>query len=558
VTGRPRPAVVALPSGYRPGRSAAAVAARHGIADVVKLSSNELAFDPLPSVAAALRDAIDDIAIYPDHGATALRSALAVGLGVDAAQVAIGAGSVGLLQQLMLAYVDRGDGVAFCWPSFEAYPMYASIVEADQARPPLRRQTFDLAALAASITDRTKLAFIANPNNPTGTVVGTAEIVAMLERVPSSCLVVLDEAYAEFVTDPRVDDSTALIDRFSNLVVLRTFSKAHGLAALRVGYAIGHPDVIAAIDRTLVPFVVNAMGQCAALASIAAHDEMRERVTTVVAERASVAGSLRRAGWGVPEPHGNFVWLPAGRASTELSAGLERRSVVTRPFPDVGVRVTIGAPDANDRFLQAFADISIDADRWGLPTGDLAVRVGHHLAELDDVLARLDVHAACAQAVGRTDPDPATGERWDAGQIWAHLAEFGSFWRQELRTIVDSPLRPVGVVPFGRTKRDPHRVAMIEQHRHEPVAVLTATVRRDVAAFRSDLAELTAVDWTRRGWHETLGEMDLWTFLDHFVTGHYAEHANQLDELRRDSRARESCAIDSRPVGAGASGGPRD
>ena len=250
-----------------------------------------------------------------------MRATIAGSLGVTADRVTVGAGSVGLLQQLALTYLDRGDEVAFCWPSFEAYPQFAGLVEAAQISPPLRRQTFDLDALADAVTPDTKLVLIANPNNPTGTIVGTDEIAALVERVPPTCLVVVDEAYAEFVTDPRITDSMALLDRYPNVLVLRTFSKAHALAALRIGYAIGHPDVIAALDRTLVPFVVNGLGQHAAIASLAAVDEMRERVAVVVAERTSVAAALRRSGWGVPEPQGNFVWLPAGARRPRSASG---------------------------------------------------------------------------------------------------------------------------------------------------------------------------------------------------------------------------------------------
>lgn len=352
MTGRPRPAIAALPA-YKPGRSAAAAEADHGVVDAIKLASNEAPFGPLPSVAGAISAGIEQINLYADHGATTLREALAAFLSVDVEQVAIGAGSAGILQQLLLAYCDRGDQVAMCWPSFEAYPVFAMLVEAEQIRVPLRDEAFDLPALAAAITPRTKIVFVTNPNNPTGTTVGTDEISVFLDTVPRDCLVVLDEAYTEFVTDDRVTDSTRLLADHDNLVITRTFSKAHGLAALRVGYAVGHPDVIAMIDRTLVPFAVNGLAQRAAVASVAARDEMADRVAGVVAERSRVADALRADGWSVPVPQGNFVWLPVGDAAAPLGTELERNGVVTRSFPDIGIRVTVSDHTSNDRFLAA-------------------------------------------------------------------------------------------------------------------------------------------------------------------------------------------------------------
>lgn len=235
----------------------------------------------------------------------------------------------------------------------------------------------------------------------------------------------------------------------------------------------------------------------------------------------------------VPEPQGNFVWLPAGRSSIVIGVELERLGVVTRVFSDVGVRVTIADQASNDRFLDAFHAVSVnlDAVEWGLPTGDLARRVADELTQLDVVGGRLRQHAESGRTAGFTDPDEPTGERWDEGQLWAHLAEFGAYWRRELHTIVDAVID--GPVPFGRTKRDPHRRAMIESGRNEPIDRLHAAVVDHVAAFRADLAEMTTADWSRRGIHETLGEMDLWAFLGHFVTGHYREHADQLDGLVR-------------------------
>ena len=356
MTGRPRAAVAALP-GYQPGRSAAAVAAEHGIADAIKMASNELPFGPLPSVAGAISGGIEHLGLYADHGAAVLRADIAAFVGLDADQVTVGAGSAGILQQLVLSYVGVDDKVAMCWPSFEAYPLFTALVEAEEIRVPLLDETFDLPSLAAAIDADTKLAFVTNPNNPTGTVVGTDEIIGFLGSVPPTCLVVLDEAYSEFVTDERVTDSTLLLPDHPNLVITRTFSKAHGLAGLRVGYALGHPEVIGMIDRTLVPFAVNELAQRAARASIDAASEMRARVAAVVAERTRVTGALRDGGWNIPEPQGNFVWLPVTADAAALGNDLERRGVVTRAFAGVGVRVTIASRDWNDRFLAALAEV---------------------------------------------------------------------------------------------------------------------------------------------------------------------------------------------------------
>lgn len=359
VTGRPRPSIAALPA-YRPGRSAAAAEADHGVIDAVKLASNEAPFSPLPSVAEAISAGIGQVNLYPDHGAAALRSELAAHLNVASNQVTVGAGSAGILQQILLAYVAPGDAVAMCWPSFEAYPIFARLVEAEEIRVPLHDETFDLPALAAAITHQTKVAFVTNPNNPTGTVVATAEIEMLLDAVPDTCIVVLDEAYAEFVDDPRVTDSTPLLADHPNLVITRTFSKAHGLAGLRVGYAYGSPEVIEMIDRTLAPFAVNDLAQRSARASLAAVDEMQSRVANVVVERDRVTETLRAAGWTTPNPQGNFVWLPVGALAADLGVALEQRGVVVRAFPEVGVRVTISTETANDRFLEAILHAATD------------------------------------------------------------------------------------------------------------------------------------------------------------------------------------------------------
>ncbi len=349
---RPLDRVDALPA-YRPGRSAAAAMADHGIASAVKLASNELALDPLPSVAKAIEAAVATTHLYPDHGALELRRALADHAGVAPERVTVGAGSVGLLQQLFLAYAGPGDEVVYGWPSFEAYPVFVALTGADAVAVPLDGQTVDAAAVAACLGERTRLVLVANPNNPTGTAITADDLERIADALPDGALLVVDEAYREFVTDPDVPDAVALFGHRDDVCVLRTFSKAHGLAALRVGYLIGPPGVVATVDRTLVPFAVNTLGQAAALASLAALDEVTDRVAGVTTERARVIETLRADGWSVEDSQANFTWLPVGDRATALGLALEQAGVVTRAFDGVGVRVTVGRPADNNQFLAA-------------------------------------------------------------------------------------------------------------------------------------------------------------------------------------------------------------
>lgn len=352
MTGRPRPALTDLPA-YKPGRSVEQALAEYGIDSAVKLASNELPWGPLPSVAGAISSGIEQLHLYADTRAAALRERIARHHDLEPDQVTVGNGSVTLLQRLALSYVDAGEKIAMCWPSFEAYPMFAALVGAQETRVPLVDERFDLGALAAAVDDHTKLAFVTNPNNPTGTAVSTEAIEAFCRSIPSSCLIVLDEAYAEFVTASDVTDSTKLLERFDNLVITRTFSKAHGLAGLRVGYALGDPEVIGMLDRTQVPFSVNELAQRAAIASLDAADEMGARVASVINERTRVAETLRERSWNVPDAQANFVWLPLGEQSAATGERLESRGVITRVFDGVGIRATIGDTAMNDLLLDA-------------------------------------------------------------------------------------------------------------------------------------------------------------------------------------------------------------
>jgi histidinol-phosphate aminotransferase len=355
-----RPAVQALPA-YKPGRNPADLAREIGVDRAIKLASNEVAFPPLPAVVQAVAEAVTESNRYPDNGAAVLTNALAQRYGVDPAQVATGCGAVTLCQELAQAYSEPGTSIAFAWRSFEMYPLLAQVAGARAVQVPLTpgrpggpADTHDLDALLAAIDDTTRLVFVCNPNNPTGTAVRRAELERFLDAVPASTLVVLDEAYREFVDDADVPDGVELMRGRPNVVVLRTFSKAWGLAGLRVGYLLAEdPAVAEAVRKTHVPFSVSMVAQAAAVAALASEDEVRRRCAAVVAERTRLTTALRERGLEVSDTQANFVWLPVGEQAAALAAALESRAVITRPFAGEGVRVSIGMPEEDDAFLAA-------------------------------------------------------------------------------------------------------------------------------------------------------------------------------------------------------------
>ena len=247
-------------AGYKPGKAPAAVAGRS-----FKLSANESPYAPLPSVQAVLVNAAANINLYPDNNSVQLTEAVAERFAVPAEHVAVGCGSVGIAQQLLEAVGEPGAEVLYAWRSFEAYPYLTQLASAVAVPVPLAGHGHDLDAMAAAITGRTRLIFVCNPNNPTGTVVRRAELAEFLGKVPEDCLVVLDEAYVQYVRDPEVPDGVELYRDRPNVAVLRTFSKAYGLAGLRVGFLIGHEPVAQAVRKTMLPFTVNSLAQAAAL-----------------------------------------------------------------------------------------------------------------------------------------------------------------------------------------------------------------------------------------------------------------------------------------------------
>ncbi len=356
--GRVRPAVDALPA-YKPGKTAEQAARQQSISDVVKLTSNENPYPPPAVVVEAAAQACRGSNLYCDHSATELREALAQRLGLAISQVTVGSGSAALLYQLVKAFVDPGDEVISPWISFEAYPIAVQLMAGNLVRVPLNaNHAFDLNAVAEAVTPRTKLVLLANPNNPTGTAVTTSALARFVESIPADVLVLVDEAYREFADSALGDPVTDLLPRFDNVGIVRTFSKAYGLAGLRVGYMMAHQQVIAAVNKCAVPFSVSSAAQAAALAALSndAAAEVHQQVAVITAERSRMVSVLAANGWDIPEPQGNFVWLALGDCSSEVCLGLEQRGVVIRPFPGVGIRVTVGTPAQNDRFLKALTD----------------------------------------------------------------------------------------------------------------------------------------------------------------------------------------------------------
>ena len=317
-----------------------------------KLSSNENPYPPLPGVVEAVQAGVAAMNRYPDMGSSALYAALSRTFGVPVDNLSVATGSVGLIYQLVQAFCDPGDEVVFAWRSFEAYPIAVTAAAATWVKVPVTADgRHDLDAMAAAITDRTKVVLVCTPNNPTGPAVSQAELDAFLAVVPPQVLVVVDEAYLEFVRMADPVDGLATYRRHENVVVTRTFSKAYGLAGFRVGYAVAPAPIAGALRAVSLPFGVSTVAQAAAIASLERQDELFARVEALVAERARVVAGLHDVGWTVPQAQGNFVWFDLGERTLDFAAAADEAGIVVRPFAGEGARVSIGETEANDRLI---------------------------------------------------------------------------------------------------------------------------------------------------------------------------------------------------------------
>jgi histidinol-phosphate aminotransferase len=348
--------MASLPA-YVPGRK---------IPGAIVLASNESPFGLLPSVADVLAERAGSVSRYPDMASSELIAAIADHHGVEPDRVAVGAGSVEVCGQLAAAVLEDGAEAIFGWRAFEAYPIITAVAGGTAVKVPLDAgHVHDVDAMLSAVTDRTRLVFLCNPNNPTGTAVGADELRRLVDGVPDDVLVVIDEAYREYVDPAAVPDAFELFGDRANVAVTRTFSKAYALAGLRVGYCIAEPEVAAAVRKCQVPFSVSGLAQAAALAALGEREEVQRRAKLTVAERDRVRATLVEAGYAVPPSQANFVWLPLGGASQDFAAACLDQRVIVRPFAGEGVRVTIGTEPENDAFLEV-------AKRWQQSAADPA------------------------------------------------------------------------------------------------------------------------------------------------------------------------------------------
>lgn len=316
-----------------------------------QLSLNENTSRPLPGVLEAAESSLGRMHLTLDALATGLTNAIAERFAIAPERVVAGAGSGALLQQFLTAHSGAGTSVVHAWPSFELYPLLIRNALAEPVAVPSDGDCQDLAALAAAVTPQTKIVLLCNPNNPTGEVLGRAELADFLAALPPHVLVLIDEAYREFADPAHIADGLALAAADDRVAVVRTFSKSHGLLGLRVGYLVAAEPVAAAL-RPMLPFYrVPTVAQAAALAALDAEDAMRERCRVVAAERDRVRTGLLDLGWDVPPSGGNFLWLRLGDRNKSFVDHLAARGVVVREIAGAGVRVSTGTPEANDALL---------------------------------------------------------------------------------------------------------------------------------------------------------------------------------------------------------------
>ena len=351
---------------YVPGKPIEEVEREYGLSDIIKLASNENPIGASPMALDAIRDALPKINLYPDGRSYDLCQALAAHLGVEFEQVMVGNGIDGLIVQLCLAYLDEDCEVIVSRSSFPVYDIYVHAMRATLVKTPLKRYGLDLAAMAKAINDRTKMVFVCNPNNPTGTIVTAEEVEAFMAKVPPHVLVVFDEAYYEFLASDEFPRSLGYIEEGrQNVIILRTFSKIYGLAGIRLGYAIADPGILGPMYKVKEPFAVNLLAQAAGMAALKDEAFLRRSAGENDQGRRYLYAQFRRMGLEYIESHTNFVLVKIGAEALGIQRHLLEKGVIVRPcngyeLPEF-LRVTVGNEAENSRFIRSLEEVLVDA-----------------------------------------------------------------------------------------------------------------------------------------------------------------------------------------------------
>jgi histidinol-phosphate aminotransferase len=346
-------------SPYQPGKPIDELARELGLdpASIVKLASNENPLGPSPKALAAVQDTLADLCRYPDGNGYNLKQALSGRYGIQPEQITLGNGSNDVLEVITRCFAAPGDQVVYSQYAFAVYPLVAQAIGATGVAVPAKDYGHDLDAMASAITERTRLVFVANPNNPTGTVHGAGAIEAFLDRVPARVLVVLDEAYCEYLQGRDSVDGLSLLDRYPNLIVTRTFSKAWGLAALRVGYSVSSPGIANFLNRVRQPFNVDSIAMAAATAVLGDEDYLRRSCEINAKGMAQLESAFREMNLAYIPSAGNFISVDVGDQATRINQSLLEQGVIVRPIGGYGLprhlRVSIGLPEENQRFIEA-------------------------------------------------------------------------------------------------------------------------------------------------------------------------------------------------------------
>lgn len=343
---------------YKQGKPAPAAAGMRSF----KLSSNENPYQPLDSVKDAIANqSLARINRYPDMRGWNVVERLGGEIGVDSENIVLGCGSTEVITQLVNLVAGPGDEVIYPWRSFEAYPIIVTSAGATSVQIPLTDQgTHDIDAMIAAVNEHTRLVVVNNPNNPTSTAVSDTQARKLLAAVPSDVIVLFDEAYFQFNTDTDTSVAMDLFREFPNVVEAHTFSKAYGLAGLRIGYAVAPLDVAEGMRKVALPFAVSDLAQTAALASLDAYEELDSRVQNIVSERDRVVEALRQQGWKIPEPQANFFWLPLGEKTAAAAQRFVEAGLSVRVFDPEGIRISVGESEANDIVIEVCDSLAED------------------------------------------------------------------------------------------------------------------------------------------------------------------------------------------------------